>query len=221
MSDLLELSGETCRSAGYEIIVADNGSHDNSCEIAMNMNARVVRVSTRGYGAELSGGIAAAKGRFVIMGDADCSYDFRDVPRFVAPLLEGYELVMGNRFEGGIMPGAMPWLHRYIGNPVLSWIGRTLFGRSCGDWHCGMRGFDRRRMHELGLRCTGMEFASEMVISATQARLKICEIPIVLYPDGRNRPPHLRSFRDGWRHLKLMLSRRFMKPASFSDGSCL
>ncbi len=191
----------------FEIVVADNGSQDESREIATKAGATVVSVMERGYGSALLGGIASARGKFVVMGDADSSYDFREIPRFVGRLLEGNELVMGNRFAGGIEPGAMPWLHRYIGNPFLSGFGRLLYPTPCRDWHCGMRGFDRQRILDLHLSCTGMEFASEMVICASRAQIRIVEIPVKLRPDGRDRPPHLRSFRDGWRHLKLMLSR--------------
>ncbi len=140
------------------------------------------------------------------MGDGDGSYDFRESPRFIEKLLEGNDLVMGNRFAGGILPGAMPWLHRYVGNPLLSGLGRVLFRTPCRDWHCGLRAFDRQKIIVLGLECEGMEFASEMVIRVSRAGLRIAELPIVLSPDGRDRPPHLRSFRDGWRHLKLMLN---------------
>ena len=188
-----------------EILVADNGSSDGSVEIARQAGARVVEVAERGYGAALAGGIAAAKGRFIIMGDADDSYDFQNLGPFLDRLRQGDDLVMGNRFRGGIRPGAMPPLHRYLGNPVLSAIGRLFFHCPCGDFHCGLRGFRREAILALDLQTTGMEFASEMVIKATLMGLKISEVPTTLSPDGRSRPPHLRSWRDGWRHLRFML----------------
>jgi hypothetical protein len=188
-----------------EVIVADNGSTDGSQALAEAAGARVVHVEERGYGAALTAGIAAAHGEYVVMADADESYDLRDVPRFVAALREGPDLVMGNRFRGGIEPGAMPKLHRYLGNPVLSWAGRTFFRSKVGDFHCGIRGLRREAALALDLRTTGMEFASEMVVKAELAHLRIAEIPVTLSPDGRNRPPHLRSWRDGWRHLRFLL----------------
>lgn len=188
-----------------EVIVADNGSTDGSQQIASDLGARVVNVSARGYGAALTGGISAALGRYVVMADADDSYNFADVPRFVAKLQEGYDLVMGNRFRGGIAPGAMPFLHKYLGNPVLTFIGRVIFGSPCGDFHCGMRGFSRDAFARLALRTTGMEFASEMVLKATLLQMRIAEVPTTLSKDGRTRPPHLRTWRDGWRHLRFML----------------
>jgi len=188
-----------------EVLVADNGSTDGSQDIARRAGARVVEVPERGYGAALIRGIEAAEGRFVIMGDSDDSYDFTELGGFVAKLREGHELVMGNRFKGGIRPGAMPPLHRYLGNPVLSGIGRLFFRAPCGDFHCGLRGFRRDAVLRLGLQATGMEFASEMVVKATLQRLSIAEVPIVLWPDRRGRPPHLRSWRDGWRHLRFLL----------------
>ena len=191
--------------SGYEIIIADNGSTDGSQEIAERAGARVVSVAERGYGAALLGGIAAARGKYIVMGDADCSYDFGEIPRFIDKLEEGFDLVMGNRFAGEIKPGAMPWHHRYIGNPVLSGIGRLLYRTPCRDWHCGLRAFDREKFLALGLKSPGMEFASEMVILASQGNLRLSEIPIKLYPDGRGRPPHLRSIRDGFRHLGVLL----------------
>jgi glycosyltransferase involved in cell wall biosynthesis len=188
-----------------EVIVADNGSSDGSQQIALDLGARVVPVSARGYGAALNGGISAAVGRYVVMADADDSYNFADVPRFVAKLRDGYDLVMGNRFRGGIAPGAMPFLHRYLGNPALTMIGRVIFGSPCGDFHCGMRGFSREAFERLALRTTGMEFASEMVLKATLLKMRIAEVPTTLAKDGRSRPPHLRTWRDGWRHLRFML----------------
>jgi glycosyltransferase involved in cell wall biosynthesis len=190
-----------------EVLIADNGSTDGSQRLAEAAGARVVRIKDRGYGAALRGGIQAAKGRFVIMGDADDSYDFADLDHFVDRLRCGFKLVMGNRFQGGIRPGAMPLLNRYLGNPALSFIGRTLFSSPIGDFHCGMRGFDRQAILGLHLRSSGMEFASEMVVKASLARLKIAEVPTTLSPDGRQRAPHLRPWRDGWRHLRFMLLR--------------
>ncbi len=188
-----------------EVVIADNGSTDGSQEIAKRLGARVVAVKEKGYGSALRGGIAAARGRYVIMGDADDSYNFLDIPRFVQRLREGFDLVMGNRFKGGIMPGAMPWKHRWIGNPVLTAIGRLFFRCPSGDFHCGLRGFSKAAYQQMGLCTSGMEFASEMVIKSTLMGLKITEIPTVLSPDGRSRAPHLRSWRDGWRHLRFML----------------
>ena len=188
-----------------EVLVADNGSEDGSRKLAEQAGARVVQVAERGYGAALAAGIAAASGRYVIMGDADDSYDFSRLEGFVAKLREGYPLVMGNRFKGGIRKGAMPWLHRYLGNPVLSFIGRLLFRAKVGDFHCGLRGFDREAVRGLNLRTPGMEFASELVVKATLAGWRIAEVPTTLHPDGRGRPPHLRSWHDGWRHLRFLL----------------
>jgi glycosyltransferase involved in cell wall biosynthesis len=195
---------ETCAVRG-EIVIADNGSTDESRTIAAAEGARIVPVERRGYGAAVLGGIAAAKGRFVIMGDADDSYDFLNLESFLNKLRTGADLVMGNRFRGRIEPGAMPFLHRYLGNPVLSFLGRLFFGVKAGDLHCGLRGFNRQRMLDLNLRSTGMEFASEMVVRSALAGYAIAEVPIVLYPDGRSRPPHLRTWRDGWRHLRFLL----------------
>jgi hypothetical protein len=188
-----------------EIVVADNGSEDGSVEIATGLGVRVVRVPSKGYGNALMGGIAAARGKFVVMGDADCSYNFGDVPLLVEQLRSGYDLVMGNRFRGGIKAGAMPALHKYLGNPVLTWIGRLLFKAPCGDFHCGLRGFSKAAYELMDLRTTGMEFASEMVVKATLRKMRIAEVPTTLSPDRRNRPPHLRSWRDGWRHLRFLL----------------
>lgn len=188
-----------------EAIVADNGSTDGSQEIARLHSARVVDVAAKGYGSALMGGIAAARGKYVIMGDADDSYDFASLGPFVEKLRSGYDLVMGNRFLGGVAPGAMPPLHRYLGNPVLTTIGRLFFHSPCRDFHCGLRGFKRDAILRLGLRTTGMEFASEMVVKATMQDLRIAEVPTTLSPAGRTRPPHLRSWRDGWRHLRFLL----------------
>jgi hypothetical protein len=188
-----------------EVLVADNGSTDGSIEVARELGARVVPVAEKGYGAALIGGIAAARGRFIIMGDADDSYDFSQLDGFVAKLREGCALVVGNRFQGGIAQGAMPALHRWLGNPVLSFIGRTFFKAGIGDFHCGLRGFDAQAIRNLKLRATGMEFASEMVVRARLWRLSIAEVPTTLKKDGRSRPPHLRTWRDGWRHLRFLL----------------
>lgn len=188
-----------------EIIVADNGSTDGSQRIALAMGARVVEVTRKGYGNALSGGIEAAAGQYIVMGDADASYNFSHIPRIVESLLDGADLVMGNRFRGGIAPGAMPRLHRYLGNPVLTGIGRLLFRCPVGDFHCGLRGFSKAAYRRMELSTAGMEFASEMVIKSTLKGLRVTEVPTVLRPDGRSRPPHLRSWRDGWRHLRFML----------------
>ena len=188
-----------------EVVVADNGSTDGSQQIAADLGARVVPVAVRGYGAALLGGVAAARGMYVVVGDADDSYDFADLGPFLAKLREGNDLVMGNRFRGGIRPGAMPFLHRYLGNPVLSFIGRLFFRSPAGDFHCGLRGFNRRAILDLDLRTTGMEFASEMVVKSSLNRLRIAEVPTTLAPAGRSRPPHLRTWRDGWRHLRFLL----------------
>lgn len=191
-----------------EIIVADNGSHDGSQEKAMACGAQVIQVQERGYGAALMAGIARARGKYVIMGDADDSYDFTAIYPFIEKLRAGFDLVMGCRLPkagGTILPGAMPWLHRHLGNPVLSGIGRLFFHCPVTDFHCGMRGFSRHFSQRLDLRATGMEFASEMVIKATLNGARITEIPITLHKDGRDRSPHLRTWRDGWRHLRFML----------------
>jgi len=189
-----------------EVIVADNGSTDGSREIARDCGARVVDVPRRGYGAALGAGIAAATGTYVLMADADDSYALDDLGGFVAALRDGADLVMGNRFQGGIAPGAMPFLHRRLGNPILSSIGRLFFRIPVGDFHCGMRAFRRDRILDLGLRTTGMEFASEMIVRASLAHLNIVEVPTTLRPDGRSRAPHLRTWRDGWRHLRFLLA---------------
>jgi glycosyltransferase involved in cell wall biosynthesis len=188
-----------------EVVVADNGSTDGSIQIAEEHGAQVIRVAERGYGAALRAGIAGARGPFIIMGDADDSYDFTDVPRFVEKLREGNDIVLGNRFRGGIKPGAMPPLHKYFGNPGLTALLNTLFHARIGDGYCGMRGFTRSLYDRLDLRSSGMEFALEMVIKSAQIGARIAEIPIVLWPDKRGRAPHLRSFRDGWRSLRFML----------------
>ena len=188
-----------------EIVVADNGSTDGSQRIAAQAGARVVHVDRRGYGAALMGGIGVARGTFVIMGDADASYDFSRLDAFVEALRAGNRLVMGNRFRGGIAPGAMPTLHRFLGNPVLSYLGRLFFRAKIGDFHCGLRGFHTRAIRDLGLQTTGMEFASEMVVRAVLTKLPVAEVPTVLRRDGRSRPPHLNTWRDGWRHLKFLL----------------
>jgi len=189
-----------------EVVVADNGSSDRSVEIAQALGARVVAVETKGYGAALLAGISAARGAVIVMADADDSYDWSALAAFVLKIWEGYDLVMGNRFAGGIMPGAMPRLHRYVGNPVLSLVARVAFRAKIGDFHCGMRAFTRAAFGKMQLKTHGMEFATEMVASAAHQRLRMTEIPVVLYPDKRNRPPHLRSFRDGWRHLRFILT---------------
>jgi len=188
-----------------EVIIADNGSDDGSQEIARRLNAIVVNVPTKGYGSALKGGIAAARGRYIIMGDADDSYDFSNLNPFIAKLRNGYDLVMGNRFRGGIESGAMPFLHRYLGNPVLTSIGKLLFGSPCNDFHCGLRGFRKDAIANLELQTTGMEFASEMVVKATLHKMQITEVPTTLAPAGRTRPPHLNTWRDGWRHLRFLL----------------
>jgi hypothetical protein len=189
-----------------EVLVSDNGSTDGSQEIAVRSGARVVQAPRRGYGAALITGIAAARGRYVIMADADDSYDLSNLGPFIARLREGHDVVMGNRFRGGIAAGAMPFLHRYLGNPVLSWLGRVLFGlKGVGDFHCGIRGFDRDRIRELDLRMPGMEFASELVVRAALSGYDLAEVPTTLQPDGRSRAPHLRTWRDGWRHLRFLL----------------
>lgn len=202
-----------------EVLVADNGSTDDSPRIAESMGARVVSVSQCGYGAALGRGIQAARGRYVIMGDADDSYDFSCLDGFVEKLRGGAQLVMGNRFKGGIQPNAMPFLHRYLGNPLLSFLGRLFFKVPCGDFHCGLRGFSRQAVLDLNLQTIGMEFASEMIVQSKFAGLHIEEIPTSLSPDGRSRQPHLRTWRDGWRHLRflLMYSPRwlFLYPGSF------
>lgn len=188
-----------------EVVIADNGSTDGSLEIARKASAKVVDIPIKGYGSALMGGITAAENEFIIMGDADDSYDFTNLQAFVDALKNGAELVMGNRFQGGIQPGAMPFLHRYLGNPVLSSIARLFFKSNIGDFHCGLRGFRKSSILSLDLQTTGMEFASEMVVKAAMRGLNVVEVPTILYPDGRTRPPHLRTWSDGWRHLKFLL----------------
>ena len=188
-----------------EIIVADNGSTDGSQKIAKDLGARVIDVARKGYGSALIGGIDAAQGPFIVMGDADDSYDFEAISPLIDKLREGYDLVVGNRFMGGIQPGAMPWSHRWVGNPVLTFISRVFFHAPVGDTHCGLRAFRKNAYEKMRLRATGMEFASEMVIKASLRGMRITEMPVVLRPDGRSRPPHLRTWRDGWRHLRFML----------------
>ncbi len=188
-----------------EVVIADNGSTDGSQEIAVTHGARLVPVPLRGYGAALNAGILAARGKFVLMADADDSYEFAHVPRFLAELRAGADLVMGNRFRGGIGPGAMPPLHKYLGNPALSILGRLLFRVPVGDFHCGIRAFRKDAYERLDLRTTGMEFASEMVVKASLLGQKIVEVPTTLQKDGRSRPPHLNTWRDGWRHLRFLL----------------
>jgi len=188
-----------------EVLVADNGSRDGSVELARQAGARVVRIASKGYGSALLGGIRAAHGRFVIMGDADDSYDFSQLDAFVAQLRAANKLVVGHRFQGGIRAGAMPALHRYLGNPLLSFAGRLFFSSPLGDFHCGLRGVDRGALLQLGLSSPGMEFASEMIVKATLAGWRIAEVPTTLSPAGRSRAPHLRTWRDGWRHLRFLL----------------
>jgi len=188
-----------------EVVIGDNGSTDGSQKIATDLGARVINVPSKGYGSALMGAIEASYGKYVIMGDSDDSYDFGNLTLFVQELRNGYDLVMGNRFKGGVAKGAMPFLHRYLGNPVLSFIGRLFFGSKARDFHCGLRGFRQDIVSVLNLRTTGMEFASEMVVKATIFNLKIIEVATTLSPDGRSRPPHLRTWRDGWRHLRFLL----------------
>jgi glycosyltransferase involved in cell wall biosynthesis len=188
-----------------EVLIADNGSSDNSIEFALEKGARVVHVSAKGYGNALRGGFEDARGKFIIMGDADDSYNFLELMPFVEKLREGYDLVMGNRFWGGVEKGAMPWHHRYIGNPILSGIGQLFFKTPSRDFHCGLRGFTKKAISKMNLITTGMELASEIVIKASVMDMKVCEVPTTLSPDGRDRSPHLRSFRDGWRHLRFLL----------------
>ena len=188
-----------------EVVIADNGSTDGSVEIAERMGARVAHVKARGYGNALMGGIASAQGKYIVMGDADDSYDFGHIARFLEPLRQGADLVMGNRFRGGIQKAAMPPLHRYFGNPALTRLGRLFFKSPVGDFYCGLRGFRKDAYERMGLRTTGMEFATEMIVKATLLKMPIAEVPTTLSPDGRGRPPHLRTWRDGWRTLRFFL----------------
>jgi glycosyltransferase involved in cell wall biosynthesis len=204
----IEKAFKAFRSMGIvgEVVVADNGSTDRSVELASALGARVVHVAKKGYGTALVAGIEAARGDYVIMADSDDSYDWLGLVPFVAALDEGNDLVVGNRFSGGIDPGAMPRLHRYLGNPVLSWLARTVHSAPIGDFHCGMRAFRRDAFPQMNVRTSGMEFATEMIVNSVKAGLRIAEVPTRLRRDGRNRPPHLRSFRDGWRHLRFILT---------------
>lgn len=188
-----------------EVVVADNGSTDDSIALSVAAGARVVSVPHRGYGSALQGGINAAQGTYILMGDADGSYDFNQLTDFLVPLRQGYDLVMGNRFRGGIKPGAMPWLHRWIGNPGLTRLGELLFGTDVGDFHCGLRAFSKAAYARMAPSTPGMEFASELVIRASLQGMAITEVPATLSKDGRSRKPHLRTWRDGWRHLRFML----------------
>lgn len=188
-----------------EILIADNGSIDSSPTIAKSLGARVIHVVEKGYGKAIRAGIEQAKGKYVIMGDSDDSYDFTDILPFINRLRDGYDLVMGNRFKGGIERNAMPFLHKYLGNPILSFIGRLFFKINIGDFHCGLRGFNRSSIMDIGLCSSGMEFASEMIVKSSLNNLKIAEVPIKLYPDGRSGRSHLRTWRDGWRHLRFLL----------------
>jgi glycosyltransferase involved in cell wall biosynthesis len=205
-----------------EVLVADNGSEDGSQELALSLGARVINVPIKGYGSALIAGIHAAESDYIIMGDADDSYALDDLQLFIVKLNEGFDLVMGNRFQGGIAPGAMPWLHKYLGNPFLSWLSRLFFRVPIGDFHCGLRGFRTNAIRELNLKSTGMEFASEMVVKASLHKLTITEVPTTLKPDGRSRAPHLRTWRDGWRHLIFLLAASprflFLYPGLFLLG---
>jgi glycosyltransferase involved in cell wall biosynthesis len=188
-----------------EVIVADNGSTDSSIAIAQEQGAIAIHIEQKGYGMALRGGFSAARGKYIIMADSDDSYDLVNLLPFVEKLRAGYELVMGNRFKGGIKKGAMPWHHRYIGNPVLSFLGKLFFKTPAKDFHCGLRGFTKEAIEKMNLQTAGMELASEIVIKSSILGMKVCEVPTTLSPDGRDRPPHLRSFRDGWRHLRFLL----------------
>lgn len=195
-------------SIDAEILIADNDSTDNSCEIAASMGARIIHVKERGYGSTLIHGIREAKGEYIIMADSDDSYDLENLEEFYEKLEEGFELVMGNRFKGGIEKGAMPFLHK-IGVPILSWVGRIVCNSKIGDFHSGIRGINKESFLKLNLECTGMEFASEMVVKAEKSNLKITEVPTTLKKDGRNRKPHLKTFSDGYRHLKFLIKSCF------------
>jgi glycosyltransferase involved in cell wall biosynthesis len=188
-----------------EVIVADNGSADDSVKIARTCGATIIHVNEKGYGHALRGGFSSSQGKFIIMADADDSYELDNLMPFVEKLRTGYDLVMGNRFKGGIRPGAMPWHHKYIGNPILSFIGQLFFQTPARDFHCGLRGFTKAAVEKMNLQTTGMELASEIVIKSSILGMKVCEVPTTLSPDGRDRPPHLHSFRDGWRHLRFLL----------------
>lgn len=188
-----------------EIVIADNGSSDGSQKIAKNLEVRVIDVKEKGYGSALKGGIEAASGKYIIMADADDSYDFEALLPFLNELRAGNDLVMGNRFKGGVEKGAMPFLHKYLGNPVLSFIGRLFYKINIGDFHCGLRGFSKEAFYKMDLKTTGMEFASEMIVKSKLNNLKITEVPTTLKPDGRTRKPHLNTWRDGWRHLRFLL----------------
>jgi glycosyltransferase involved in cell wall biosynthesis len=204
-----------------EILVADNGSSDQSAQIAKSLGARVVQIANKGYGSALRGGIQAARGKWILMGDADDSYDFSQADRFVKKLQEGYELVMGCRLPSGggtVLPGAMPWKNRWLGNPVLSFIGRLFFKSPVRDFNCGMRGFTKAALENINLQATGMEFAAEMVIKAKLSGLNITEVPITLHKDGRSRPPHLKPWRDGWRILRFMLLFTTRKRPPLAEG---
>jgi glycosyltransferase involved in cell wall biosynthesis len=207
LATCIAMARQAIEKGGYsaEIIVADNGSSDGSQLVARELGVRVVDAHKKGYGSALIAGIDAASGRFVVMGDADASYDFSAIAPLIAKLRDGYDLVVGNRFLGGIQPGAMPWSHQWFGNPVLTRISRIFFHSPVGDTHCGLRAFTKAAYERMRLRATGMEFASEMVIKASLRGMRITEVPVVLHPDGRTRPPHLRTWRDGWRHLRFML----------------
>lgn len=206
-----------------EVIVADNGSTDGSQEIAERLGARLVPVQAKGYGNALMGGISQAQADFIIMGDGDDSYDFEEIPRFVEKLRQGYDLVQGCRLPcggGAVLPGAMPFLHRWLGNPLFSRLARRWFQAPIHDVYCGMRAFTKALYDRLDLRCTGMEFATEMIIKAALYRVKIAEVPITLHPDGRtSHPPHLKTFRDGWRTIRFFLicspRRLFLIPGIF------
>lgn len=188
-----------------EVVVADNGSTDRTRDIATSLGARVVPVEGKGYGRALRGGFEAARGRYLVMGDADCSYDFGTCGRYLEQLRRGFELVVGNRFRGVISPGAMPWMHRYLGTPVLTAVMNTLFGTGIGDTNCGMRGIRKESLTRMGLKADGMEFATEMIVKASLLKMRITEVPCDLHKDARDRAPHLRRWRDGWRHLRFML----------------
>ena len=195
----------TTQNVKGEVIVADNGSTDDSATIAESNGAIVIHVREKGYGNALKGGFEAARGKFIIMADADESYDLVHLMPFLEKLRQGYDLVMGNRFKGGIKKGAMPWHHKYIGNPILSFVGQLFFKTPAKDFHCGLRGFTKDAVEKMNLQTTGMELASEIVIKSSILGMRVCEVPTSLAPDGRDRPPHLRSFRDGWRHLRFLL----------------